>query len=435
MKSNKSLYTLEIYESEDRYKNRKSRSKDKYRNPRKNSKNDKFKYSNRKSSSVDLYFNGTLIRVWSPTIKQEKDVLKSLKRLSKYPDIYPYIAIMPDYHIGENSVIGSVIPSERLLYVNALGGDLGCGIASLRLPIKVESITNNLRDIYNNIHSRVPCGRRLNIRFSEEVMKMPIFQRDIEVLNKSNTRTAMQQLGTLGSGNHFIEIQKGDDEKINLMVHSGSRELGQIIRKMFSNKAKSINSPNGIIAIPADSQEGKDYMEHMKLALEYSKANRFEILRQSYNAFQENIPGFNIPFEESLEGLIDIPHNQITREDHFGRSVYVHRKGAIYLLENDVGIIPGSMGTSSYLVLGRGNRFSFNSCSHGAGRKMSRGKALNTINMSDYLRSMEGIIGRNDHNILDEAPQAYKDIDQVIKDQRDLIKIYERLKPLASIKG
>ena len=388
----------------------------------------------KKSVAKDLVFDGKLVRVWSPTITREKDVIQSLKNLAKYPDVFPYIAVMPDYHLGENSVNGSIIPSENLLYVNAIGGDIGCGMASLKLPFEFEEIQRNLMQIYKDIYARVPSGRRLNITPNERVNNLPIFDNDLEIMNNANTKRAKQQIGTLGGGNHFVEIQKNENGDINLMVHTGSRILGQHIRGINMKKGKTLDSPRGLVVLEAESDEGKDYLKQVEFAVQYAKENRQEILRQAYEAFTDSVGG-NDSFESVLEKLIDVSHNSLSKENIFGKDVYVHRKGAVHLSDGELGLIPGSMGTNSYIVQGKGNKYSFESCSHGAGRKMSRGVAFSTIRKSDFLESMQGIISREDDSILDEAPQAYKDIGKVVKYQQDLVKVVEKLSPLACVKG
>lgn len=384
----------------------------------------------------DLVFGNRLVRVWSPEAEHDKDTLRAFKNLAKYPEVFPYIAIMPDYHIGENSVNGAIIPTRQTLYVNAIGEDIGCGMASLRLPVRVEDINRKLDQIYNRLYSRIPSGRRLNITYEDRIDIKDLFKSDLEVLNNANTKEAKQQMGTLGSGNHFVEVQIDENGYINLMVHTGSRRLGQNIRKIFSRKGKVSNSSIGLVALDANSSVGVEYLAHVDFATEYARENRKEIMLQVYQTISEILPRLlETQFEKLLEDLIDTTHNQITRETHFGEQVYVHRKGAVHLPGGALGLIPGSMGSGSYVVRSKGNRFSFDSCSHGAGRRMSRGRALNSIRLEDYLKAMQGIVCRTDDNILDEAPQAYKDIDTVLKYQKDLVSIVNKLRPLVSIKG
>jgi len=389
-----------------------------------------------KTVARDIVLNGRLIRVWHPEARSDRDLLLSLSELSRYPDVYPYIAIMPDYHIGESAVNGAVIPSRRLLYINIIGGDIGCGMASMRLPIRLDAIAGMLRDLFGRIHERVPSGRRIHLEPSEAVQSLPLFTEALEILNKENTRRGQQEMGTLGGGNHFVEIQKNEAGELNVMVHTGSRILGQHIRNIFIKRGQRPGKPPGLFMLEADSPEGRDYLAHVAFAVRYARENRLEILRQVYHAFQELVPQLReMPFARCQETVVDKPHNYISKETHFGEEVYVHRKGAIHVPENCPGLIPGSMGTSSFLVVGRGNLYSFNSCSHGAGRRLSRGKALRQISKEDFLRAMAGIVSRADDSILDEAPQAYKDIHEIIRCQRDLVRVAEEFTPVISIKG
>lgn len=389
-----------------------------------------------KTESRDIILNGKLIRVWHPEARGDRDLLAALGKLSRYPDLYPYLAIMPDYHIGESSVNGTVLPSRHLLYVNLLGGDIGCGMASLKLPLGFDAVADRLRDLFGQIHERVPCGRRVHITPCAEAASLPLFTEDLELLNHENVRRGRQELGTLGGGNHFVEVQKNGGGELNVMVHTGSRIMGQHIRNRFLKQCASPGNPSGVFMLEAESPEGQAYLAHVDWAVRYARENRREIMRQVFAAFQNVVPALQeTPFERCLAGLVDKPHNFLARENHFGADVYVHRKGAIQVPEGIDGLIPGSMGTASYLVRGRGNRFSFHSCSHGAGRKLTRAKALATIRKADFLKAMEGIVSRADDSILDEAPQAYKDIQEILRYQRDLVRVVEAFTPLISIKG
>jgi len=379
--------------------------------------------------------NGVTIKAWSPTIERDKEVQEGLRKLKHYPDIYSHVAIMPDYHLGETSINGSIIPSQETLYLNAIGGDIGCGIALAKLDLKEEDLDGKTREIYRALASRIPTGRRVNIHPEERVEAMEIFGAESPTLTNTVIKKAKQQMGTVGDGNHFVEIQKDQEGNLYAMVHTGSRYLGQVIREVHSRNGTQSN-PKSPIMLNINDQEGEAYLRDSQLALAYSIENRREILRKVLEAISETAT--EIPEDEQkkiLEEILDVPHNFISKETHFGTDLFVHRKGAIYVPEGTLGIIAGTMGTPSYLVEGRGNKESFESASHGAGRRMPRGRALRSISHKEFLRTMDGIESRKDENVLDESPQAYKNINEVMKNQKGLVKKVEELSPLINIRG
>lgn len=396
----------------------------------------RFQYREKGTVARDLILGGSVVRVWSPDLEKDEDVMRSIANLARYPDVHPFIAIMPDYHIGENSVNGSVIPTRNALFVNAIGGDIGCGMASAKFPLVLDELSQYLSAIYEETYARVPTGRRTHSEPSERIAGLSIFETGIEIMNRANTKSAMQQMGTLGSGNHFIEIQADTDGQVYVMVHTGSRILGQHIKKFGEQKGRTLARPRGVVALDANSPDGRAYMDHVEYAVNYARANRLEILRQVFEAFRAHVPKLkDVEFETLLEGLIDLPHNYIAKEIHFEEELYVHRKGAIYVPKGALGVIPGSMGSASFIVDGRGNPFALHSSSHGAGRVMPRGEALRTVRMEDFLKSMEGVLSRRDEGILDEAPEVYRNVDTVMRYQRDLVAIVKKLRPIAVVKG
>jgi len=385
---------------------------------------------------TDIESKGNLVRVWAPKTEIDKDVARTLKSLALYPGVYPYVAIMPDFHIGESSVNGAVIPSENMLYVNAIGGDLGCGMSFVDLGVSVDSVRRKLNEIYGEIYEAVPTGKRFNVQFDERLEKNELFVQDLPLLNRTNKKLAMQQFGSLGRGNHFIELQEGEQGQLGLMIHTGSRGIGHLIRNIGMKAGTALDSPRGLVVIEANSEEGEEYLRNINFAVQYASKNRLEILMRVLGVLQGKSEELGRKsLEEVRENVIDVPHNLITQERHFGKDLYVHRKGAVNLLKGQLGIIPGSMGTHSYVVVGRGNVYSFNSCSHGAGRIMSRGKALNTVSPRDFESSMSGIVSRRDRSVYDEAPQAYKNIELVLGYQKDLVKRVSKWYPTLSIKG
>jgi tRNA-splicing ligase RtcB len=386
--------------------------------------------------SRDIVINRKLFRVWHPEARGDTRLIQSLTEISRYPDIFPYVAIMPDYNSGENSVNGSIIPSENLLYLNATGGDIGCGMSVLKLPLKTNDLDGKLEKIYESIYREVPTGRSVNLKGYDSFSEWPLFHEEIEVLNGGNKKEALQQIGTIGRGNHFVEVQEDSEGYLYIMVHTGSRALGQVIRKIFTKKSRNPEKSKNFYYLEANSKDGQNYLRHVDFAVRYATENRAEILRRVYSCFLEQFQGLAESSPEAhSHGFLDVCHNFISKEVHFGREVYVHRKGAVSVPKHSLGIISGTMGDSSFVVEGRGNPYSFNSCSHGAGRRMTRAEALRTLRREDLSIAMEGILSRLDQNVLDEAPQAYKSIQEIVRYQRDLIKIQTKLMPLASIKG
>jgi len=323
-----------------------------------------------------------------------------------------------------------------MLYVNAIGGDLGCGMSFVDLGVSVDSVRRKLNEIYGEIYEAVPTGKRFNVQFDERLEKNELFVQDLPLLNRTNKKLAMQQFGSLGRGNHFIELQEGEQGQLGLMIHTGSRGIGHLIRNIGMKAGTALDSPRGLVVIEANSEEGEEYLRNINFAVQYASKNRLEILMRVLGVLQGKSEELGRKsLEEVRENVIDVPHNLITQERHFGKDLYVHRKGAVNLLKGQLGIIPGSMGTHSYVVVGRGNVYSFNSCSHGAGRIMSRGKALNTVSPRDFESSMSGIVSRRDRSVYDEAPQAYKNIELVLGYQKDLVKRVSKWYPTLSIKG
>tara|TARA_Y100000310_G_C20520028_1_gene733183 strand:+ start:1 stop:1038 length:1038 start_codon:yes stop_codon:yes gene_type:complete len=343
----------------------------------------------------------------------------------------PYAVVLPDFHPGEKFLNGSVIPSSNLLYINAIGGDIGCGVASIELPIQFQEVKSKLEEIYHAIYSIIPVGRRTHTQIDSNIDSLELFKHQSRIMTNSNRKTCKRQFGTLGSGNHFIEIQKTEAGLINIMVHTGSRNLGQQIMLAYSKKGEKV-TPNNLVILEANSQIGQEYLQDMKFAMRYAQENRQDILKKCMGLFQQINPSLpTIDYEE----IIDLPHNYISREEHFGKLLFVHHKGAIKIGLGEMGVIPGSMGTHSYIVMGKENSASYNSCSHGAGRKMSRAQAQKRISLSQFLEKQRDIICRKDYSVLDEAPQAYKDIDSVIKYQKNLIRVVRKVTPLVNIKG
>lgn len=368
------------------------------------------------------------VKLWLEDIEQE--ALDQALNLAKLPFAYKWIAIMPDSHVGYGMPIGGVMATNQVVVPNAVGVDIGCGMTAWRSNIK-EIDETELKRIMGDIRKVIPVGFNHHKEKQEwygfhEAPDIEVIQRELE--------SAKYQIGTLGGGNHFIEIQKGDDGFIWVMIHSGSRNFGLQTATEYHEKAKKLcerwvsDIPDKDLSfLPMDTKDGEDYFKAMNYALEFAYGNR----RMMIDRVVEIIG------KEHFEGEpINIHHNYASMENHFGKNVLVHRKGATKATKGLTGIIPGSMGTPSYITEGLGNPESFMSSSHGAGRKMGRKQAIETLSLEDEQNKMKGIVHglRNKAN-LDEAPGAYKNIDEVMENQKDLVKIKVKLRPLAVIKG
>lgn len=368
------------------------------------------------------------IKMWLEDI--EDGALQQAKDLANLPFAFKHIAIMPDSHQGYGMPIGGVMATIGNVVPNAVGVDIGCGMTAIKSDIE-EINQDELKVIMGKIREIIPVGFNHN----KENQNWIGFDNapDIKIIQQELS-SAKKQLGTLGGGNHFIEIQKGDDGFIWLMIHSGSRNFGLKTAKEYNEKAKMLcqqwfsNIPNlDLCFLPMGTIEAKEYLEAMNFCLEFAHQNRENMLFKIIDIIGSN----HFKDEE-----INIHHNYAVMEHHFGQNVLVHRKGATKAAVGLKGIIPGSMGTSSYIVEGLGNAESFNSCSHGAGRKMGRKEAIRVLNLEEEQTKMENIIGKpRTQSDLEEAPGAYKDIDVVMENQKELVAILVKLKPLAVIKG
>jgi len=367
------------------------------------------------------------IKMWLENI--EDGALSQAKDIANLPFVFKHIAIMPDSHQGYGMPIGGVMATKGVIVPNAVGVDIGCGMIAVKTDINIHDMREEIiKEIMGKIRKVIPMGFKHN----KTAQQWEGFNRapDIEVI-KNQLTSARKQLGTLGGGNHFIEIQKGNYGHIWFMLHSGSRNFGLKIAAEYHNKAKFLcakwysSVPKDLSFLPIESLEGKEYYEAMNYALEFAQASRDLMMNKVLDTVETNV----------LE-TVNIHHNFAAFEHHFGKNVLIHRKGATKATKGLLGIIPGSMGTSSYIVEGLGNPDSFMSCSHGAGRTMGRKQAKKTLSLEDEQKKMAGVVhGLRVENDLDEAPGAYKDIDTVMENQRDLVKILVKLTPLGSIKG
>lgn len=383
------------------------------------------------------------IKMWLEEI--EDGALEQAKNLSNLPFAFRHIAIMPDSHQGYGMPIGGVLATKDVVIPNAVGVDIGCGMCAVKTSLK-DLDTETLKKIMGEIRKAVPVGFEHHKEAQdEELMPKPGL---LEIVNKEYQK-ARQSLGTLGGGNHFIEIQKGSDGHIWIMIHSGSRNLGKQVADYYNKVAielnrkwfSSVDIKQELAFLPLDGEEGKAYLREMNYCVDFALANRKLMMNRICECFTNYGVGLsnNGRVEYlSFEPIINIAHNYARMENHFDENVMIHRKGATLATTDTIGIIPGSQGTKSYIVRGKGNAESFNSCSHGAGRKIGRKEAERTLNLADEIKKLDdqGII----HAIrgkdgLDEAPGAYKDIKTVMENQSDLVEILVELTPLGVIKG
>lgn len=363
-----------------------------------------------------------------------KDVAESIERIARLPDVLR-IAVMPDAHLATDVCVGLVVATSGTIYPSAVGGDIGCGMAAIQFDASADLLADEalagrlLAELYRCVPSLKHSRERAPAAIPEELLAAPLSHPRLERLK---VRDARLQLGTLGRGNHFLEFQGDSEGRLWLMLHSGSRAMGQAITAHHVESARSRAKAPRIIGFDADSATGRAYLNDMAWAIGYARANRLAMV-EATRAILAELRGV----EAIGDSLIHCDHNHVRRESHDGDSLWVHRKGALSAAAGEPGVIPGSMGTRSYHVLGRGEESSLCSSSHGAGRALSRGEAGQRISAVEFVRQMRGVWfdHRRARHLRDEAPGAYKDIGAVMRAQRALTKIERELQPLLSYKG
>jgi tRNA-splicing ligase RtcB len=391
----------------------------------------------------DISVGDSFVRLWDSEGAINGEMIRSaFQPLMATGFVWPYVALMPDYHPGEGSMIGSVIPTRGVLLPSVIGGDLGCGMTAVCLPLTAERVSGELPRIEEKLRDRVPVGTAHNAVVTGRVQEHPIWQRNVRapILPNRLRRKMLRQFASLGGGNHFLEIQQDDASRVWAMLHSGSRYLGVTVRDYYVAQGQMQEGVDRrlyakIPYLRADTGLAADYLADLQFVLDFARESRREMMSRVMEAISAIFPEVEGIGWQGMVAAYDIAHNFVAEEEHFGERLFVHRKGAIRLAEGQVGLIPGSMGTFSYVVEGRENRFGFNSCSHGAGRAMSRGDAFRTISDKDFANSMEGVVHQHDVRIKDEAPAAYKDVRRVMRSQKDLVRILYELQPLLSAKG
>jgi len=385
------------------------------------------------------------VKVWTDDL--DPGARAQLVNLSKLPFIHRHVAAMPDVHGGIGATIGSVIATHKAIIPAAVGVDIGCGMAAVRTSLTAEQLDERvLKKVFDQISRDVPVGRNQHKdeRALTEVARP--FDAQLTAMTQKHPQLLkafgrfsnwVNQMGTLGGGNHFIEVCLDESGQVWVMLHSGSRGIGNAIGHYFIELARRdmerwfIQLPDRDLAyFPEGSEHFDDYVAAVSWAQSYARENRDQMMTLVLAALARHLPAF-----ASTMTVVNCHHNYVEREHHFGENVWVTRKGAIRAREGDLGIIPGSMGARSYIVRGLGNPDSFCSCAHGAGRRMSRTAAERSFTVADLAAQTEGVICRKDKGVLDEIPGAYKDIDQVMANQADLVEVVHTLKQVVCVKG
>lgn len=392
------------------------------------------------------------VKTWTRGVPVEDKAREQLRNVASLPFIHKHVAAMPDMHWGMGATVGSVIPTKSAIIPAAVGVDIGCGMCAVRTSLHANDLPDTLRPVREALESSIPHGGpgvtgswsengrdgvpndvaslwadRFEQPYKELLSKHP----------KASSKATASQLGTLGGGNHFLEVCLDEQDRVWVMLHSGSRGLGNKIGSYFIDRAKELMetmfielADPDLSYLPQTHPLFDDYWNGLKLAQDFARASRDVMLGRMLGALRATLP----PFEVTQEA-INCHHNYVAMENHYGENVWVTRKGAVRARTGDLGIIPGSMGTGSFIVRGKGNAESFCSCSHGSGRTMSRGQARRTISLDQHVAAMSGIEARLDEGVLDESPAAYKDIGAVMAAQSDLVEVAYRLRQIVNVKG
>jgi tRNA-splicing ligase RtcB len=394
--------------------------------------------------------NGKPVKMWTRGVPVEDSAKAQLQNIAQLPFIYKHVAVMPDVHLGKGSTIGSVIPTLGAIIPAAVGVDIGCGMIAARTSLTADDLPDNLQGWRSAIEKAVPHGltfkgrdkgswenppSHVDAAWAELLPKFESLTTKYPRLKNTNNH---KHLGTLGTGNHFIEVCLDEANHVWFMLHSGSRGVGNAIGTHFIELAKKdmqrffINLPDKDLAyFPEGTDHFIDYVRAVSWAQDFAQKNRALMMQNVVAAIREVMPK---PFTADVEA-VNCHHNYVTTENHFGQNVLVTRKGAVAAWPGQLGIIPGSMGAKSFIVRGKGEAQAFCSCSHGAGRTMSRTEAKRRFTVNDQIQATQGVECRKDAEVIDEIPMAYKDIDAVMSAQSDLVEIVHTLKQVVCVKG
>ncbi len=385
------------------------------------------------------------VKIWTDDVDEKSK--QQLVNIASLPFIHHHVAAMPDVHLGIGATIGSVIATRKAIIPAAVGVDIGCGMVACRLSITGNELDEkSLKKVFDQISRDVPVGREQHSDHRALAGAAKPFASRLDAMTQKHPQLLkaigksskwVNQMGTLGGGNHFIEVCLDESNQVWVMLHSGSRGVGNALAGYFIQLARRdmerrmIHLPDRDLAyFPEGSEHFGDYVEAVTWAQEYAMQNRREMVDLVLAALKRHLPAFDVTSE-----AVNCHHNYVAVEHHYGADVWVTRKGAIRAREGDLGIIPGSMGARSYIVRGKGNAESFASCAHGAGRRMSRTAAAKQFSAADLARQTEGVICRKDKGVVDEIPGAYKDIDTVMDNQSDLVDVMHTLKQVVCVKG
>jgi len=396
---------------------------------------------------VRFQLTGGRVPVKIYTDEIELDAVRQLEQLAQLPFLHHHVAAMPDVHLGIGATVGAVIATRGAIVPAAVGVDIGCGMNAVRLSLTAADLPDNLRRVRSAIEAAVPVGfdrhdavsadQRALRELEPGLRRILDSQPALEKRLKKPRETWTLQLGTLGGGNHFIELCLDEAARVWVMLHSGSRGIGNAIGTHFIELARrdlerqEQRLPNRDLAyFEEGARHYHEYVEAVHWAQDYAWRNRQEIMRLVLEALRQELPPFGVTDE-----AINCHHNYVAMEEHFGERVHVTRKGAIRAGEGELGIIPGSMGAKSFVVRGKGEPESFSSCAHGAGRRMSRAQAKKRFGRADLESQTSGVECRKDSGVLDEIPAAYKDIDTVMANQSDLVEVVHTLKQVVCVKG
>ncbi|HUK89270.1 MAG TPA: RtcB family protein [Blastocatellia bacterium] len=398
---------------------------------------------------------GVPIKAWTKGVALEEEAVKQLQNVASLPFIYKWVAAMPDVHWGIGATVGSVIPTKGAIIPAAVGVDIGCGMMAVKTSLNARDLPDNLRGVRTAIEKAVPHGRTDNGGRNDRGAwaRIPVQQAEVwgqlkpqyDAIVEKHPKVGhgkvnnVNHLGTLGTGNHFIEVCLDEADAVWFMLHSGSRGIGNRIGTYFIELARQdmrkwiVNLPDKDLAyFPEGTEHFDDYVEAVHWAQGFARVNRDLMMKAIVRAVRDSdeVPEFQAELE-----AVNCHHNYVAIENHYGENVFVTRKGAVRARKGDLGIIPGSMGDQSFIVRGLGNAESFDSCSHGAGRAMSRGEAKRRFTVKDHVMATEGIECRKDANVIDETPAAYKPISKVMEAQRDLVEIAHTLRQVVCVKG
>ena len=395
---------------------------------------------------------GAHIKAWTHGVPIEDAALQQLKNVAALPFIHSHVAVMPDVHWGRGATVGSVIPTLGAIIPAAVGVDIGCGMMAVRTSLRAEHLPDNLAAIRSDIEAAVPHGRTDNGGRNDvgawqaeapasAQARWGVLEDGYKAVVDKHPKAAhprgLGHLGTLGTGNHFIELCLDEEGRVWVMLHSGSRGVGNRFGSYFIERAKHemrrwfVNLPDAELAYFPEGTEGFiDYIRAVSWAQKYALANREVMMEAVLSVLTSRWPDLF-----ATELAVNCHHNYVTKERHFGADVFVTRKGAVRAGAGDLGIIPGSMGAKSFIVRGKGNRDSFCTCSHGAGRAMSRSEAKRRFSLEDHAAATAHVECRKDEGVIDETPMAYKDIDAVMAAQSDLVEIVHTLRQVVCVKG